>query len=300
MPAEGIHLTALREAIAAPGFPAAARRCTTRHEDAARLGSIAHDLPYFDRYLAEVVRYATKRKPRPSEFGSIVHERAAVDIAMHVLETARARRSDRLAALGLGLVSHAAMDRQLHPLVNALARKYAEGRSHDASHREVEKHQSIGFHDAYFGRSIMGNDLVVRLVSVPIADLFRDDAILDTLETAFTNACGIPMSKALLTRMGRGYAQHGILLGTPLGRRASTAKERAEIMPRFLAGTWGRFDAILERAIHGSLAPVERAWALYEAGEHEANAARRALLEVLPLGSIDPQGERVDLDRDFV
>ncbi|MBS2014206.1 MAG: hypothetical protein JST00_15060 [Deltaproteobacteria bacterium] len=300
MPAEGIHLTSLREAIASPRFPAGARACTTRQEDAARLGAIAHDLPYFDRYLAEVVRYATKRTPRPSAFGSVVHERAAVDIALFVLERARSLRSERLAAVGLGLVSHAAMDRQLHPLVNALARRYAEGRTHDASHREVEKHQSIGFHDAYFGSSIMGNPRVVRLVSVPIAELFGDRVVVSTLATAFSSACGIPMSPALLARMGRGYAQHAVLLGTPLGKRAAPAHERASIMPRFLSGTWGRFEAILSQAIQGSLVPLERAWALYEASERDETRARAALLDVLPLGSIDPQGEDVDLERPYV
>lgn len=300
MPAEGIHLTSLREAVAAPGFPAKARAVTTRYEGAARLGAIAHDLPYFDRYLAEVVRYATKRKPRPSAFGNIVHERAAVDIAMFVLERARERRSDTLAVLGLGLVSHAAMDRQMHPLVNALARKYAEGRSHDASHREVEKHQSIGFHDAYFGRSIMGNPVVVRLVSVPVAELFADPTISDTLATAFSTSCGIPMAPSLLRRMGRGYAQHSALLGSPLGKRATNAKERAEIMPRFLSGTWGRFDDILARTVAGTLPALERAWAFYEATGADAATARHALLDVLPLGSIDPQGESVDLGASFI
>lgn len=300
MPAEGIHLTALREAVAAVGFPAKARAITTRYEGAARLGAIAHDLPYFDRYLAEVIRYATKRPARPSAFGSVVHERAAVDIAMFVLERARTLRSDRLAALGLGLVSHAAMDRQMHPLVNALARKYAEGRSHDASHREVEKHQSIGFHDAYFGRSIMGHPVVVRLVTVPIAELFADATITDTLATAFSTACGIPMAPSLLRRMGRGYAQHGVLLGSPLGKRATNARERAEIMPRFLSGTWGTFDDILARTVEGTLPALDRAWAFYEATASDAATARGALLDVLPLGSIDPQGEEVDLAASFV
>src|SRR4051812_15767871 len=111
MPAEGIHLTALREAIALPEFPSAARACTTRYESAARLGAIALDLPYYDRYLAEVARYAFRMKPRPSALGSVVHERAAVGIALEVLERARHSRSDRLAAVALGLVSHCSMDR---------------------------------------------------------------------------------------------------------------------------------------------------------------------------------------------
>src|SRR5262245_34172741 len=110
MPAEGIHMTALREAMASSDTPSAARACTTRYEAAARFGAIALDLPYYDRYLEEVARYALGLKARPSPLGGVVHERAAVAIAVSVLEQARATRSDRLAAVGLGLVSHSAMD----------------------------------------------------------------------------------------------------------------------------------------------------------------------------------------------
>src|SRR4051794_19853891 len=122
MPAEGIHLTALREAIASPAFPGAARACTTRYESAARLGAIALDFPYFDHYVSEVVRYVLGIKPRSSPLGGIVHDGAAIAVTFSILEQARARRSDVLAAVGLGLASHCSMDRQLHPLVNALAR----------------------------------------------------------------------------------------------------------------------------------------------------------------------------------
>lgn len=127
MPAEGIHLTALREAAARASFPAGARACLARHEGEGRLGAIALDLPYFDRYLLEVVRYAVGRRPKPSALGGVVHDGAAVGIAFAVLERARVYRSERLAAIGLGMVSHIAMDRALHPLVNALARAHALG-----------------------------------------------------------------------------------------------------------------------------------------------------------------------------
>ena len=66
MPAEGIHLTALREAMAAPDLDASARRRLVRHDDAARFGAILPDLPYFDRYASEVVRYVVGASARPS------------------------------------------------------------------------------------------------------------------------------------------------------------------------------------------------------------------------------------------
>jgi len=45
----------------------------------------------------------------------------------------------------LGVASHCAIGRTLHPLINALARLHRGSGSHDASHREVEKFQSICF-----------------------------------------------------------------------------------------------------------------------------------------------------------
>lgn len=299
MPAEGIHLTALREAIAAPMFPVSARACTTRYEGAARLGAIALDLPYFDRYLGEVVRYALGIKLRPSPLGSVVHDGAAIGIAFSILERARELRSDRLAALGLGLVSHCSMDRQLHPLVNALARAHADGREHDAAHREVEKLQSICFHEDYFGASIMAKPLVVRLVSVPVGELFAASDVLDALTAAFADACRMPVARSLLARMGRGYERHAIVLGSPLGARATSEKEKAESAPRFLRGAWGTFDGVLARAIRGSVDVIGRAWTFYTAADADAAAARRELLEALPFGTIDPQGLEVDLGQSY-
>jgi hypothetical protein len=174
MPAEGIHLTALREAAFSGALAAEPRQTIVRYEDAARLGAIVLDLPYFDRYLEEVVRYALRLPPQASPWGAAVHERAAVPIVRALLERARRERSQRLLALALGAASHAALDRALHPLINALARRFAQGRSHDEAHREVEKFQSICFHEAYFGRDRMGTPGIVRLVAVPALELLAD------------------------------------------------------------------------------------------------------------------------------
>jgi hypothetical protein len=296
MPAEWIHLTALRESVAAARFPADARRCVTRHEDAARLGAVALDLPYFDRYLEEVVRYVLGRSPRGSPWGAIVHERAAVGIAVAVLERARERGSDGLRAMGLGLVSHASMDRQLHPLVNALARRHAGRLTHDASHREVEKFQSICFHEVYFGRDLLGHAGITRHLGVPVRELFASGDVLTALCAAYSSACAEPMAPRALAAMGSGYERHAALLGSRLGRTVASEADKAAARPRFLFGAWGTFEQALAGAIDGALPALERAWALATASSADAGAARAALLELLPLGSIDPPGHDVDLD----
>jgi hypothetical protein len=74
VPAEGIHLTALREAMAAPAIDAVVRRRVVRREDAARLGALLVDLPYFHRFTGEVVRYLAGIPARPSPWGPALHD----------------------------------------------------------------------------------------------------------------------------------------------------------------------------------------------------------------------------------
>jgi hypothetical protein len=299
MPAEGIHLTSLREARASTRLPSAARAALLRFEDEGRAGAVVLDLPYFDRYAAEVARYALGLSPRPSPFGSVVHERAAVSILVALVDAARRARSDALAAVALGVASHATIDRTLHPLINALAVRHADGLGHDASHREVEKFQSICFHEGYYGRDRMGTPGIVSLVYVPLVELFASSRVGPAVAGAFAAAMTPAPSLGELRAMGRGYEQHAWLLGSLVGKRVATeaAKERAR--PRFMTGPWGTFESALERAIARSVPSLELTWALYEASDADAPAARAALLEALPGGSIDETGPPAMLDRPF-
>ncbi len=303
MPAEGIHLTAFREAAFSARMPHEARRAAVRFEDVGRLGAIAPDLPYFDHYAEEVVRYALGITPRPSPLGAIVHDGAAPRIVHALAAQARRSRSAELAALALGAGSHAAIDRAIHPLVNALARRFAEGRSHDADHREVEKFRSISFHERYFGKDRMGTDGIVRLVRVPCAELFASPVIAAALAGAFEAAIEQPElrpSRGDLARMGRGYEQHGRLLGSPLGKRLGPEREKARARPKYMAGAWGRFEDVLERAIASSIPVLERVWEACTASAGEEESVTRALDGVLPAGSIDSMGDEVDLTAPFM
>jgi hypothetical protein len=145
----------------------------------------------------------------------------------------------------------------------------------------------------------MGNARVVRLVSVPVPELLGDGEIGPVLAEAFTRATGMRVHVRTLARMGRGYARHALLLGSPVGARVASAAEKADAAPRFLHGAWGRFEDVVARAIDASALPMARAWELATAEDAVAVSARARLAELMPPGTIDPQGHEVDLERPF-
>lgn len=297
MPAEGIHLTALRETVACSRLGDDARRALTRFEDAARLGAVLPDLAYFDHYAEELVRYTLRAPPRPSRWGSEIHDGAAISMVFSLASAAQKSSSLELAALALGAASHAILDRLLHPLVNALARRYAHGRSHDAAHREVEKFQSICFHERYFGRDRMGTDGIVRLTQVPFRDLFARPQLRSALLAAFAAALPQPPNEAELSTLGRGYEWHVRVLGSPLGKLVANEQEKAIAWPQFLEGAWGEFEHVLEQACKLSRPVLEAVWMVCSSEDRELQATLDALDRLLPMGSIDPLGEDLDLDR---
>lgn len=300
VPAEGIHLTALREAVFLETLATPARRCVLRFESAARLGAVGPDLPYFDRYAEELVRYVARRPARTSAWGARIHGGGAIELVRVVLEHARRERSDLLAALAIGLASHACIDRSIHPLVNALARRFPEGASHDASHREVEKFQSVLFHEGYYGRDYMGTPGIVRLVAVPARELMTATRAGPALVAAFARAADDPATKAPLRRMSGGYEMHARVLGSPLGKRVAPPAEKERARPLFLEGPWGTFERVLEEAIVRSRPVLDAVWAAFDASDRDAPDAHAALDELLPAGSIEGQGHDVDLERPFV
>jgi hypothetical protein len=295
MPAEGIHLTALREATASPSLAAAVRRRLVRRDDAARFGALLPDLPYFHRYAVEVLRYVTRLPAQPSPWGAAIHGGGAVALLASLLTVARRERDDDLAAIALGLASHCAIDRALHPLVNALARAHPTGASHDASHREVEKFQSVCFHEHYLGRDTMGTPAITRYLTIQLAR-HLDARVSRLVREAWSAALGTAPTERELAGYTRGYAAHARLLGSPLGKRIAPPAAKLAARPRYLHGPWGSFESLLDTAITASLGVIEAAGAMLDAGPADLDAARRALDARLPPGTIDPQGLELDLD----
>lgn len=294
MPAEAIHLTALREAMASPALAASVRSRLVRGEDAARFGALVPDLPYFHRYVFEVIRYVARVPAGPSPWGAAIHDGGAVALLGSLLLIARREHDDELAAIALGLASHCAIDRALHPLVNALARANPVGRNHDASHREVEKFHSICFHEQYLGRDTMGTPAITAYLTIQLAHRF-DERLNRLLREAWTDALGSAPGERELSGFVRGYRAHARLLGTRLGKRVAPPATKDEARPRYLRGPWGTFESLLDAAVATSIGVLEAAGAVLDASSTDVDAAREALAAKLPAGSIDPQGDHLDL-----
>jgi hypothetical protein len=298
MPAEGIHLTALREATHAASLSPAVRTRLVRHDDAARLGAILVDLPYFHRFTNEVLRYIAGIPAKPSPWGAALHDGGAIDLLGAILDIARRERDDTLAALALGLASHCAIDRALHPLINALARRHPAGKNHDASHREVEKFQSICFHEHYMGRDMMGTPEMTSFLAIRLVDGLPDRIVVLLLE-AWRRALGTAPESTELAGYVRGFRTHTRLLGTPLAKRLAPPPTKDAAKPRYLYGTWGTFSSLLEHAVAASLAVLDAAGDVLDASPTDVHRARAALASRLPRGTIDPNGQHVDLARPF-
>ncbi|MEZ4361472.1 MAG: hypothetical protein R3B48_14895 [Kofleriaceae bacterium] len=300
MPAEGIHLTSLREALASPRLDGPARRRLVRRDDAARFGALLVDLPYFHRFAGEVVRYVLGVPARPSPWGPALHEEGGAIALLHELvRIARRDQDETIAAIALGLASHASIDRALHPLVNSLARLHQAGKNHDASHREVEKFQSICFHEAYMGRDLMGTPAITAYLTIHLVEQLREPRLSAQLREAWAGALGRAPSAAELAGFGRGYRAHTRLLGLPLGKRIAPAAAKDAARPRYLFGPWGRFEAAVEAAVTASVPVLNAVAAALDAAPGDEDAAFGALGAALPRGTIDPPGDATTLQVPF-
>jgi len=298
MPAEGIHITAVKEAMASTSLDPVTRGLMIRHDDAARFGAILVDLPYFHQFAGEVLRYLAGLPAKPSPWGAALHDGGAVELLFALLDIARRERDDQLGAVALGVASHCAIDRALHPLINALARKHRGGPTHDLSHREVEKFQSICFHEHYLGRDTMGTPAITDHLTIRLAKNL-DDRRVSLIQEAWQVALGKAPTYVELRGFRRGYRAHVQLLGTPLGKTVAPAAAKDAARPRYLRGDWGTFERSLEQAIAASIEVIDAAGHVLAAATADVPAARSHLASLLPRGSIDPAGLEVRLETPY-
>lgn len=107
---------------------------------------------------------------------------------------------------------------------------FAGKQSHAAAHREVgeESQWKNVFHERYFGEDHMGGPGIVRLVQVPMRDLFGMDSGARA-DRRFAVLPGGGPRRDELAAMGRGSGpEHAFVLGSPLGKTlARPADEEA-------------------------------------------------------------------------
>jgi hypothetical protein len=280
MPTEAIHLSALADTRAASD--GAVQRLLAVHAREARLGAVLVDLPYFERFSVELVRYVAGRPPRPSRWGDLLHRKKPARVGLELLRAARAARRDGFIALALGYLSHAAVDWALHPLVNRLARARAAARGSTESqqHREVEKFQSVLYHERRFGQDLMGTPDLVGYIDVDGPALLSDPEVERALGAATQAAFGETPAAGAWAAWARGYRSYVRVLGSPLGRLP--APDKAKARERAALYDEVAFESGYAAAVARSRRYVADAYALFEAGLDADD-----YFAVIPEGSID-------------
>lgn len=298
MPAEAVHLTALEDTLVDAPARVRARVCDPPLREAARLGAVFVDLPYFDRFGMVLVNYVTKRPQAVSPWGDTLHQRAPIALGRALaeagarLERASATREEgaRLLAMAVGHFSHAAVDTALHPLVNRLAadRAAALGDSPSRQHNEVEKFQSVLFHLHRHGFPFLGTTTLTACVAVDTRLVTERGTAGAAVEAALREALGEAPEPGLLRRFARGYATYARILASPAGRLLVRPGEReAERAALFDAVDFlGRYAQALRRSRRFVAALCE----YLDDGRFD-DSARAALSRVVPETTLDPPPE---------
>ncbi len=302
MPAEAIHLSALADSLSRAD--AAVRKAAADDAERSallRLGSVLIDLAYFDRFALGVARYLLKQPIATSTIGDVLHQREPVRLAKRLVCRAaelRADRStrrdgDRLLAVALGFLSHLAVDSRLHPLVNQLAGVRAK-RLDDRparQHNEVEKFQSILFHEERLGFDFMGDRRIVDYISVAGTLLTDGGAIDRGYRQSIREVHGEAPDTRIVSRWVRGYGQYGQLLGSWFGRHIMPEAVKEAVRSEVYATPRHFLDHYAE-AVARSTTYIEAGLALAEAGAGEA-----AFDSIVPEGSIDDPPYATDHER---
>lgn len=292
MAAEAVHLSALVDGLALPGLPGGLRALLSLAGEArglalARLGAVFVDLPYFDRFPLKAARYAAGLPQPPSAWGDAFHQERPVAVGAAMLAEARTLRAggdplraDRLDALALGYFSHLAVDYATHGRINQMAEARARKRgAASAHHHEIEKYQSVLFHEQRNGFDFMGTPLLSRYVRVEHELLLGDATLVRAVRSAIGRALGRAPSERELGRWARGYRQYGWLLGSPAGKRLAPPAGKERERPRVFAAPGAHYLDLFTVAVRRVGRYLEAAWAAREGAPLDPVA--------VPEGSID-------------
>ncbi len=291
MPAEAIHLSAFADSLVDSDAEATLRAKPLF--ELARLGALTIDFPYFERFPLAVLRYLLARPLAVSSWGDLFHKERPVSIGKNLLFTAKhlsgnkSTRDDaqRVLALGLGFLSHIAVDSSLHPMVNRLARERGArlGELAARQHNEVEKYQSVLFHEERLGFDFMGTDALRKHIAVEAQALHKDRALCAAFTFAVQNALHKPLAPNALRAWTKGYQQFVALVSSPAGKLLAPEPMKREVREELYRGASFDFSADYAQAVSRSRAVLNASLALYQDGR----AKEAAFDALVPEGSID-------------
>jgi hypothetical protein len=298
MPAESIHLSAFGDLASTPRL----RRALAGVGPIARIGVMFVDLPYFDGFAWNLVRYLARRPQAGSRWGDRLHQQAPIALGMRLAEEgARLGRGSAtrdaghaLIAFAVGYLCHAAVDTALHPLVNRLAAERGarfgtcEG---TRLHQEVEKYQSVLFHEARHGVDYLGTRELGEFIAIDWRPLGDRGPFGNAIERACLTTLGEAPTRGQYAAWARGYRLFATTIASPLARRIVTADDKARERPRVIEACdfSGRYHAAVARSERW----IDALLAYVDDGVFDASSAS-ALACAIPEQSLDPPPESVE------
>jgi hypothetical protein len=291
MPAEAIHLSALSDSII--GANAEKFLQDKERREASKVGAIFVDLPYFENFPWVVARYLLKQPVAMTPWGDRFHYETPVSFGLTLLRGAKqllANASSRkdgewLLGLSLGYFSHLAVDSAIHPSVNRLARQRALALQDSAArqHNEVEKFQSILYHEEHHGFDFMGEPFLANYIKIEAAPLWSNQSIANIIFPGLRHVFGTSITRKVLTDWAKGYSQYGKLISSRLGKTIAPPPQKEKMRPEvYLTEQEGAFTERFRVAVWRSRRYLDTAFSFVH-GE----VTQERFLEIVPEGSID-------------
>lgn len=272
MAAEAVHLSALMDAFQSGKLqgPCQSFLADPVHWQAARLGAVVVDFPYFRQFPIAAIRHAFRIPQVDSPWGDIIHQqcpvafgRGFVDASKYLKRNGDGRRARLMLAHALGYFSHLAVDTATHPYINQMARKRCRdfGGDEGNHHRDIEKYQSIIFHEVRNGFDFMGRSELRKYVEVHSEFLTHDSSLLAAWRSASKQAFAprsIPASEFRL--WATGYRQYSALIASPVGLTLAPEVEKRRERPRVFEGPEMNYLELFGYAIEKVIRYMNRVW----------------------------------------
>lgn len=272
MAAEAVHLSALHDAFHSGQLQPQCQAFLADkvHWEAARLGAVIVDFPYFQQFPIAALRHAFRIPQVESEWGNIIHQecpvalgRGFVNAAAFLKKNGDRRRARLMLAQALGYFSHLAVDTATHPFINSMARARCrnEGGDEGNHHRDIEKYQSIIFHEVRNGFDFMGHTHLRKYVEVHSAFLTHDLPLLSAWRSATKQAFrprSIPARD--FRQWATGYKQYGALIASPVGRTLAPEIEKKREWPRVFEGPDINYLELFDYAVTKAIRYMNRVW----------------------------------------
>ncbi len=277
MPATLVHCAAIDLLPEREELPGEMVEALAAEPEAGRLGALLPDLPYFERFWAEVANHVLARPPLPSPWARLLHNSTPSLLGENLL---RALRSDagslgpKGPAIVAGYHCHVAFDLSHHYLIASLTDRIHREEGGDAAviHRRIEKFHSLFLLEELTGGEVIGTPSAAERLRLRKNGRGLDGRAASYLAKSFRGAFGRSPGEEKIRRWAGGVESYAGLVAGPLGRweRRRSGEDRRNYVDAL--GKPSR--RLLDEALGFTAALCRAAWDLHRSPPGDEKALR--------------------------